>query len=196
LSDIRRPPATLLRCLLSSGSRVRILPGAPGQSVAGIFACVTESQSVVSGKRRGRGEDSVYCDEAKHQFVGAVSLGYSPSGTRVRKKVMGRTKTEVRDALRELHARVDSGVRPRRHYTVSDALDDWLATGLDGLAPSTVTLYRNTIAKALREELGSVKLTSLTAGVVQKALANLAARRSTRTVQIAHNLLGAGDSAC
>jgi hypothetical protein len=76
---------------------------------------------------------------------------------------MGRTKTEVRDELRELHARVES-VRPRRHYTVSDALDDWLATGLDGLAPSTVTLYQNTIAKALREELGSVKLTSLTAG--------------------------------
>ena len=58
------------------------------------------------------------------------------------------------------------GLRPRRHYTVNDALDDWLANGLDGLAPSTVTLYRNTIAKVLREELGTVKLTSLTAGAV------------------------------
>ena len=102
---------------------------------------------------------------------------------------MGRTKTEVREKLRELHAQVDKGVRPRRHYTVGDALDDWLAHGLDGLAPSTVTLYRDTIAKALREELGSVKLTALTAGAVQKALANLASRRSTRTVQIAHNIL-------
>jgi integrase len=145
--------------------------------------------TVVSGKRRGRGEDSIYWDEAKDRYVGAVSLGYSASGARVRKKVMGRTKTEVREKLRELHAQVDSGVRPRRNYTVGDALDDWLADGLDGLAPSTVTLYRDTIAKALREELGSVKLTSLTAGAVQKALANLAARRSTRTVQIAHNVL-------
>jgi integrase len=145
--------------------------------------------TVVSGKRRGRGEDSIYWDSAKQRFVGAVSLGYSPSGQRVRKKVMGRTKTEGRDKLRELHAQVDSGVRPRRHYTVGDALDDWLAAGLDGLAPSTVTLYRDTIAKALREELGSVKLTSLTAGAVQQALADLASRRSTRTVQIAHNVL-------
>jgi hypothetical protein len=146
--------------------------------------------TVVSGKRRGRGEDSIYWDSAKDRYVGAVSLGYSASGTRVRKKVMGRTKTEVRDKLRELHAQVDSGVRPRRHYTVGDALDDWLAVGLDGLAPSTVTLlYRETIAKALREELGSVKLAALTAGAVQKALGNLAARRSTRTVQIAHNVL-------
>ena len=88
--------------------------------------------AVVSGKRRGRGEDSIFWDEAKNRYVGVVSLGYSPSGARVRKKVMGRTKTEVRDKLKELHAQVESGVRPRRHYTVNDALDDWLATGLDG----------------------------------------------------------------
>jgi hypothetical protein len=43
--------------------------------------------------------------------------------------------------------------------------------------------------KALREGLGMVKLTSLTAGAVQKALANLAAGRSTRTVQMARNVL-------
>ena len=52
------------------------------------------------GKRRGRGEDSIYWDSAKERFVGAVSLGYSASGARVRKKVMGRTKTEVRDQPR------------------------------------------------------------------------------------------------
>jgi integrase len=144
--------------------------------------------TVVSGKRRGRGEDSIFWDEAKSRYVGVVSLGYSPSGTRVRKKVMGRTKTEVRDKLKELHQQAD-GIRPRRHYTVSNALDDWLESGLDGLAPATVTVYRNTIAKALREELGTVELTKLTAGAVQKALTSLAARVSTRTVQMAHNVL-------
>jgi integrase len=145
--------------------------------------------TVVSGKRRGRGEDSIFWDEAKGRYVGAVSLGYSASGARIRKKVMGRTKTEVREKLRELHAQVESGVRPRRHDTVNDALDDWLENGLDGLAPATVAVYRNTIAKALREELGTVELTALTAGTVQKALASIAEGRSTRTVQMAHNVL-------
>ena len=102
---------------------------------------------------------------------------------------MARTKTEVREKLKELHQQAENGVRPRRHYTVNDALDDWLETGLDRLAPATVTVYRNTIAKALREELGTVELTKLTAGAVQKALANLAVRVSTRTVQMAHNVL-------
>jgi hypothetical protein len=46
---------------------------------------------------------------------------------------------------------------------VGDALEDWLAHGLDGLSERTVTLYRGTSAKALNEELGSVRLTELTA---------------------------------
>ena len=43
--------------------------------------------------------------------------------------------------------------------------------------------------KALNEELGKIRLTELTASHVQGALAALAARLSTRTVQIAHNVL-------
>jgi len=103
--------------------------------------------------------------------------------------VSGRTKAEVRGKLRELHKRVEGGLRPRRRYTVGDALDDWLAVGLDGLSARTVSLYRDTIARALREELGTVKLTDLTAGDVQVALAAMASRVSTRTAQIAHNVL-------
>ena len=72
---------------------------------------------------------------------------------------------------------------------MGDALDDWLAVGLDGLSPRTVSLYRDTIAEALREELAAVRLTELTAGDVQGALGVLAARLSSRTVQIAHNVL-------
>ena len=140
-------------------------------------------------KRRGQGEDSIYWDASKNRYVGAVSLGFSPSGARIRKKVTGRTKTEVRDKLRELHRQVEGGLRPRRRYTVDDALEDWLAVGLDGLSARTGTLYRGTIAKALREELGSVRLTDLTAADVQKALTSIASRMSTRTVQIAHNVL-------
>ena len=147
------------------------------------------SMTHATSKRRRRGEDSIYWDATKSCYVGAVSLGYSPSGSRIRKRVMARTKTEVREKLKELHQQAENGLRPRRHYTVNDALDDWLEAGLDGLAPSTVTVYRNTIGKALREELGTVELTKLTAGAVQKALANLAARRSTRTVQMSHNVL-------
>jgi hypothetical protein len=60
-------------------------------------------------KRRGQGEDSIYWDASKNRHIGAVSLGFSPSGTRIRKKVSGRAKAEVRDELRELHSRRAAG---------------------------------------------------------------------------------------
>jgi integrase len=142
-----------------------------------------------TSKRRGHGEDSIYWDESRKRYIGAVDLGFSPAGTRIRKKVSGKTKVEVRDKLRELHKETDAGLRPRRRYTVGDALEDWLAHGVDGLSERTVTLYRGTIVKALNEELGNIRLTELTASHVQAALAALAARLSTRTVQIAHNVL-------
>jgi integrase len=142
-----------------------------------------------TSKRRGHGEDSIYWDESRKRYIGAVDLGFSPAGTRIRKKVSGKTKVEVRDKLRELHKETDAGLRPRRRYTVGDALEDWLAHGVDGLSERTVSLYRGTIVKALNEELGKIRLTELTASNVQQALAALAARLSTRTVQIAHNVL-------
>ena len=145
--------------------------------------------AAVSGRRRGRGEDSIDRDATWSCYVGAVSLGYGLPGTRVRKRVMARTRTEVREKLEELRQPAENGVRPRRHDTVNGALDGWLEAGLDELAPSAVTVSRTTIAKALREGLGPVELTKLTAGAVRKALANLAAQVSARTVLMAHDVL-------
>ena len=141
------------------------------------------------GQRRGHGEDSIYWDSSKHRYVGAVSLGFAPAGTRIRRKVTGRTKAEVRGKLRELHQDLDSGLRPRQGYTVNDALDDWLAHGLEDVSARTVTLYQGTIVPLLSEQLGTVKLKDLTAGDVQDALTAVAARMSTRTVQISRNVL-------
>ena len=66
-----------------------------------------------SRPRRGHGEDSIYYDQANHYWVAAVSLGYK-GGKRVRRKVTGRTKTEVRAKLRDLRRDLDHGVRPAR----------------------------------------------------------------------------------
>ena len=140
-----------------------------------------------SGPRRGHGEDSIYYDHANHYWVAAVSLGYK-AGKRVRRKVTGRTKTEVKAKLRELRRDLDSGVRTSATYTVGDALDDWLANGLSGRSDRTRELYRDTV-KPLREPLGDVRLRELTAGDVQQTLDELAGRLSTRTLQILRNCL-------
>src|SRR5215472_14315533 len=61
-------------------------------------------------RRRGHGEDSIYFDATKNRYVGAVSVGWGPDGkTRIRRKVRGKTKQEVRDKLRALHREMDAG---------------------------------------------------------------------------------------
>ncbi|HEX3956222.1 MAG TPA: hypothetical protein VHZ03_06275 [Trebonia sp.] len=104
-------------------------------------------------------------------------------------KVSGKTKVEIRDKPRELRKELDVGLRPRQRYTVGNALDDWLTHGVDGLSERTVTLYRDTMAKALKEELGAVRPTELNAGDLKRALAAMAPRSSTWTLQIAHSVL-------
>ena len=111
-----------------------------------------------SRPRRGHREDSIYYDRANRHWVAAVSLGYK-GGKRVRRKVTGRTKTEVRTKLRDLRCDLDHGVRSSATYTVSDALDDWLG----GRSDRARELYRDTV-KPLHERLGEVKLRELMAG--------------------------------
>jgi len=124
----------------------------------------------------------MYFDQANNYWVAAVSLGHK-GGKRVRRKVFGRTKTEVKAKLRELRRDMENGVRPSATYTVSAALDDWLAHGLSGRSDRTKELYQDTV-KPLRERLGDVKLRELTAGDVQETLDALARRLSTRSLQI------------
>src|SRR6266487_4047492 len=95
--------------------------------------------ATVKAKRRVHGEDAVYFDAAKNRYIGAVSLGYGGDGRRVRRKVSGKTKQEVRQKLKELHSDLDAGLESPASYTVRATVDDWLAEGLSGRAPKTVS---------------------------------------------------------
>ena len=73
--------------------------------------------------------------------MGAVSLGYGPDGKRIRRKVSGKTKQEVRAKLQALHQEVNAGVKSSSTYTVRATVDDWLREGLDDTSERTRTLY-------------------------------------------------------
>lgn len=145
--------------------------------------------SAAGARRRGRNEGSIYKDEAKGRWYGAISLGYGPDGTTWRRhKVSGRTRAEVAEKLKQLQAEQDSGVQPEHSYTVQRAVDDWLAEGLDGRSAKTVRLNHDML-KPLTAVIGGIELRMLTAHDVRRALVQLAAVRSSRTVVIAHNAL-------
>jgi integrase len=142
---------------------------------------VTETQ--VTPRRRGHGEDGIYFDAARNRHVGAVSVGYGGDGRRVRRKVTGRTKQEVKDKLKALHAELEAGVRSSGSYTVRQAIDDWLRDGLDGTSERTRKLYAG-LLNSLAEVIGSRALRDLSAREVRAALVELTPRFSTRSLQI------------
>jgi hypothetical protein len=128
--------------------------------------------------RRGWGEDSIYFDHSgecrdpeTHRYClgrwrGVVSLKPGPDGQRRRKKVSSKNKTEVRAKLAELHNELNDGVVTNAAYTVAQAIRDWLADGLAGRAPKTVSTQRE-VLEPLIGIIGAVPLRELTAATVR-----------------------------
>jgi hypothetical protein len=150
--------------------------------------------------RRRRGENGISfehrgpCrDPHRHRncpglWRGELTLGYTGDGKRTRRKVSGQTKAAVVDKLRDLHAQLDKGITPKAgyvHYTVRQAAQDWLATGLDGRSAKTVTKNQNVLEPILTV-IGGRKLRELTAADVRRALSEMAAGYSTAAVSMGH----------
>jgi integrase len=155
---------------------------------------------MADAKRRGYGEDGIYfdhredCRDSAHhrtcagRWRGVVSLGFNADGKRIRKKVSGQTKAEVRDKLKGLHSELDAGVRTIHGYTVEKAVTDWLAEGLPGRAVKTVEANRDAL-RPLLAVIGTIPLKDLTVSDVRTALSKMATTHATRTLQKAHNCL-------
>ena len=161
--------------------------------------------------RRRRGEDAVWFDHRgpctdpeRHRhcpgrWCAEVTLGWTAEGKRNRRRVVGATKTAVTDKLKSLRKDLDKGIVPAPgsgSYTLQDAIDAWLAEGLVGRSPKTVTRNRSLFYLAgtddLRPEftaIGKRKLRELTATQVRHALDAAARTRSTATVSLIHNCL-------
>jgi hypothetical protein len=146
--------------------------------------------------RRDRGSDGVHFEHAtghscsdpdrhrhcRGRWRGVVTAGYNAQGRQIRYKVSRRSKTEVLDALKELHKELDAGVRTPATYTVDQVMLDWLAA----LTDKSAKTQKNAKADAQHtiNSLGHVKLKDLTARDVQAMLQELAEHLSTRAVQL------------
>ena len=93
-----------------------------------------------------------------------------------------RAKAEVREKLRALHRELGVGLRVFAAYAVASWIRDWLDDGPTTRQASTVESYRR-LAGHVVGEPGAVKLKDLTARQVQKALAELLASLSARSLR-------------
>jgi integrase len=139
--------------------------------------------------RAGHGDDSIYWDKSKNRFVGAVSLGYTPSGKRNRAKVSGKTKTEVRTKLRELRKELENGAKAPANYTVAQAVNDWLSQGLKGREVTSVDTYKSLAENHIVPHLGKAKLRDLEADDLDEWLEAEAEVLATQSLKMVHSIL-------
>jgi hypothetical protein len=100
------------------------------------FGAKSQTSGVAGSSRRGYGEDGIYLIAGRTAGTapitrpalgaGAGWSGFDADGKRIRKKVSGTTRTEVKDKLNALHAELDAGLRTAQGYTVEKAVADWL----------------------------------------------------------------------
>ena len=97
------------------------------------------------------------------------TIGHDPgSGKQLQKSIYGATQKEVRQKLQQITVDIDNGVyvEPSK-LTVGSWLDIWTAEYLGGVKPRTTENYISVCRVHLKPNLGSLKLSALSAHVIQ-----------------------------
>jgi integrase len=122
-------------------------------------------------------------------FTGAISLGFDTKGKRQRVKRKSKTKTQVKDKLREVVDNLETGVRAEARYTVNDAVNDFFDKGLKGKSKATIDNYRSLATHHLIPQIGTTKLQQLTADQLDEWIDERAGELSTRSLRLIHQIL-------
>src|SRR4051794_30547439 len=140
--------------------------------------------------RRSRGEGSLYWHEGRQRWIAEVTIGYDGRGKRQYKKGSGRTKTEAKARLRQVLRDYEDGLAIAPDgYTVAHAVNEWLEYGVHRGGTDTRENYATICKRHVLPQLGRRKLRDLTADEVDRWLAGLAPKLSTRSLRLAHGCL-------
>lgn len=134
-------------------------------------------------RTRGNGEGGIREDKARGRWIAHVTIGWEDvpdgnGGTRkrqVRKYVVGKTKREVAERLRNLQTMADRGVPlPDQKMTVGAMLDMWLSDVLPGtVAKATEGQYRDVVRLYIKPRIADKKLRELTPTDVTRMLRDM-----------------------
>ena len=135
-------------------------------------------------ERRSKGDGGLHWDERRQRWIATVTLGYDGRGKRIVKKGSGRTKTEAKRKLRDVLRDHEDGVAVGDGtYTVKQAVEDWLAFGLNSRDEETRAANESLSRNHVIPHLGARRLRDLTAREVDAWLLGLSAKLSTRTLR-------------
>jgi len=122
--------------------------------------------------KRSNGEGTIYKNEQRNRFEGQITVGIRPDGKPIRRKVTGRTRSEVTKRMAEVKERSGNGPGLSSDVTVANWLNHWITTVLPmaDIAVSTRESYEGICAWYLIPSLGRIRLVKLTPAQVREML--------------------------
>lgn len=142
---------------------------------------------MASNRRRSPGDGALYRRASDGMWVGSVEIP-TVDGTRRQKRVYSKSRTEARQKLDELRARVAAGQIPvTANTTVTQWLKHWLEhVKKPHVRPSTYNFYEEAVRLHIVPRIGAVRLDRLSA---QQVRVMLTEANTSRNAQRAHTTL-------
>jgi integrase len=140
-------------------------------------------------KRRGSGEGSIYQRASDGRWVTSVELGHI-GGKRRRRTIYGKTRKEVAEKLKALHADQEAGtLRATDKTTLGAFLLDWIETAHLTRRASTVEGNRRVILKHIIPAIGHLRRDRVTADDINALMAMLVKAGKAATAKLARQVL-------
>jgi integrase len=134
-------------------------------------------------RRRKRGSGSI-SRRPDGLYVGQISLGHAPDGSRDRRSFSSKTRGDVEFWMRETLRGHQRGEDVDSRLTVAAYLDEWLEHVGPTVRPSTATNYRIHVEKWIDPVIGSENMLRLAPADVRRIPAAITkAGRAPRTAQ-------------
>jgi len=144
-------------------------------------------------KRRPRGTGGLTYRPSDGMWIGRVDFGWTPQGTRDRRTVSSRKKTEAQKKLRDLLLLKGKGENPATgtaRATIKVWAEQWLPMHAAKVRPTTYATDAGAVHKWIVPTIGHRRLADLTpADMRALRQAVLGAGRSTTTALHAHKIL-------
>lgn len=150
-------------------------------------------------RRRAPGEGSVY-RRKDGKWVGALTVGYGPTGAQRRVVVYGRTRQEAAQKLAEKVAALRRGTLPTpESVTVREWLADWLKRKAAEVRPKTIEHYRYELGRAVpslrdpraQDRFGAMRLQAVQPLHIRQLIDHLRGQVSERSLKVVRWLLHA-----
>lgn len=139
-------------------------------------------------KRRGSGEGGIY-RRGDGRWVAVVEMGYL-AGKRRRRVVYGKTRKEVGEKLKDLHAQQQEGtLQDTGKLTVGGYLLDWLEFAKTKRRPTTIEVYTRIATTHIIPRIGHIRLDRLTEEDIDAMVAAIVTEGHTPTAKQARIIL-------